>query len=100
MGTNSAGGYQYGYTNDLPGGSDTFLPIHSATETTHQLENPATDSRSAGMFDPVSPAAPQNIHDPVAKLNERIQETDLRGVGLGDYVANANYPSALANPSR
>ena len=43
----------------------------------------------AEMDNPVSPAAPGDLENPLADLNSRIQETDLLGVGLGDCVTGA-----------
>lgn len=140
MGTSSAGGYQYGYTNPIvevgaDGSSvDGVLPdgvvVTEATPvTTSAAFTAAIDSVDTASMDDVNPAyatsvdnskqslgvspssqdprpfsvgvearGAEDLDNPVTNLSKGIQESDLKGEGLGDYVAGGR-PSSLAHPS-
>jgi hypothetical protein len=94
MGTSDAGGYQYGYTNEIVGAESTVQAIDSATEASHDDLNPAysvTNEGSGlapggvqaeGFPEPHLPenVAPEELDQPFTEESE----PDLAGVGLGD----------------
>lgn len=74
--------------------------IDQATETNFAAGNPACKGlapQSAGLVTLPEPGASSGTgtKNVSAEMNRRNQETDMRGEGLGDYVA-AGRPSALA----
>lgn len=86
------------YFDSYPGGAAgaSSAAVQSGTETAvfteNPLYNPATEGApgvnrgQADQYNPVTPPGASDADNPVVALNARIQESDLVGVGLGDYV--------------
>jgi hypothetical protein len=99
------------YYNTIPG---TVLAADSAvgqtTETSVDVENPlngkvlssaTANSQSAKQWTDngsgLQPAEPVAATNPAVAMDSRLQETDLSGVGLGDYVQQHAYSFPLVN---
>lgn len=78
--------------------------IKSVMETTFLVQNPAfnpaTEVRGQVPvgYSVATPAAPSTLTNWGAEQNKRNQETELKGEGLGDYVAGGR-PTSLAHPT-
>lgn len=84
---NSGNGASYA-GNVIPGDSGTHLAVASVSETTEAALNPWKATGPALPSPAAIPAYPTAAINPVATLNQGLQERQLKGEGLGDYVAS------------